>query len=413
MKIIIAVFLAIPLILTGRLHAQVSGCTDSLAANFNPAATINDGSCIYNSTSIAPVSSYTLSSQIAETSGLVIWNNNLWTHNDNSDTHLYCLDTLNGNILQTVLLENIVNTDWEEISQDTEFLYIGDFGNNLNGNRIDLKILRIAKTSVIEGNPEIDTINFHYADQLDFTPTGANSTDFDCEAMIVSADSIYLFTKQWVSRETAVYSLPKIPGEYAAAHLATYDIDGLITGATFLEPQRLVVLSGYSGLLSPFTWLLYDFNGHDFFGGNKRKINISLSFHQVEAVSTSDGLKIYMTNENFIQPPIINNPQQLHIFDFSPFLSGYLNNLMMNVEVAGGQREVFIYPNPSAGFVSLRVADSLADEEFQLLNAGGRALAKGHLIGHEVIIDLSSFRSGIYLLKIGKGFGNTIKLIRR
>jgi len=84
--------------------------------------------------------------------------------------------------------------------QDKDYLYVGDFGNNLNGNRTDLKILRIRKNSVLVNPLKIDTINFSYSNQTNFTPTGTNNTDFDCEAFIVASDSIYLFTKQWISK---------------------------------------------------------------------------------------------------------------------------------------------------------------------------------------------------------------------
>ncbi len=413
MKVHFVVLIFGLLLLTTRLSGQVSGCTDSLALNFNPAATVNDGSCIYESASISPEASYTLSSELSETSGLVLWNNLLWTHNDDSDTKLYCLDTLNGSILQTVTLTDVVNTDWEELSQDEQYIYVGDFGNNLNGNRTDLKILKISKTSILAGNAVIDTISFSYSDQVDFSPTGANNTDFDCEAMIVSTDSIYLFTKQWVSKETKVYSLPKATGIHVAFPVAANDVNGLITGATYIEQMKLVILSGYSSLLSPFVWLLYDFDGHRFFSGNKRRVGISLPFHQVEAIATANGNKVYMTNENFVQPPIINSPQALHIFDFSPFLSGYLNNLLMNITTTPGQLEVFIYPNPATEFVSLRVADSLAGMDFSVLDAFGRSQAKGQLNGNKALIDLSGIRGGIYLLRIGKSYGNSLKLIIR
>jgi hypothetical protein len=407
--------LLFPLFLLQVLPAesQVTGCTDSLAINYNPAATVNDGSCAYDQASIAPLSSIELSSQISETSGLTFWNNLLWTHNDNTDTKLYGLDTVNGNIIQTYLLNNITNTDWEEISEDNDYLYIGDFGNNYNGNRTDLKILRVSKASLLSNNPLIDTIGFSYSDQINFSLTGANNTDFDCEAMIVSTDSIYLFTKQWVSKGTSVYSLPKTPGMYIAEHISGYDVEGLVTGATYLEEQRLVILCGYSVLLSPFTWLLYDFPDHRFFSGNKRKISVSLPFHQTEAVYTANGLKVYVTNEAFIQFPFINNPQQLHIFDFAPFLAGYLNNQTLTIDLIHGQKDVFIFPNPATTFVFLKVADSLKDQEFRIINSSGSIIEYGRMTGNAVTIDVSRLRSGIYLIKIGNDNRNTLRLIRR
>jgi len=95
-----------------------------------------------------------------ETSGLILWNKRLWTHNDSEDLNIYALDTINGNILQSVQLTGTVNKDWEEISHDKDYIYIGDFGNNSGGNRTDLKILKISKNSISAGQPVIETINF-------------------------------------------------------------------------------------------------------------------------------------------------------------------------------------------------------------------------------------------------------------
>lgn len=173
--------------------------------------------------------------------------------------------------------------------------------------------------------PQIDTIAFHYANQTDFTRSKSNTTDFDCEAFIVSKDSIYLFTKQWTSKKTALYALPKQPGTYTAQFKSELDTNGLITGATYLEEKKLIALCGYSKQLKPFLYLLYDFKDNDFFSGNKRKITLALPYHQVEGITTKNGLQYYITNEHFRLKPIINTPQQLHQLDLNPFLQLYMD----------------------------------------------------------------------------------------
>lgn len=302
--------------------AQLSGCTDALAKNYNPAAIVNDGSCVYENAKIAPVFSIILSDTLHETSGLVYFDNQLWTHNDDTDLNIYALDTI-GKITNRYPLKGLMNTDWEEISQDSAYFYIGNFGNNVHGTRNDLQILRIEKMSLKANNPQIDTIAFSYSNQVDFTRNKANTADFDCEAFIVSKDSIYLFTKQWASKKTALYSLPKLPGTYTAQFKSDLDLNGLITGATYLEEKKLIVLCGYSKKLKPFLYLLYDFKNNNFFSGNKRKINLALPYHQVEGITTKNGLDYYISNEHFRLKPIINTPQQLHQLDLSSFLQLY------------------------------------------------------------------------------------------
>ena len=306
------------------VHSQISGCTDPLSKNYNAKATINDGSCLYETFKIKPKYSKKLSDSIKETSGLVAFDTLLWTHNDDHDKTIYGLDSL-GKIHKKIIPDKVTNQDWEEISQDSSHLYIGDFGNNYSGNRNNLQILKIEKKSFLEGNPIIETISFTYANQENLIAQKPNSTNFDCEAFIVSKDSIYLFTKQWSASKTDIYVLPKQSGNYTAKFKATLDTKGLVTGATYLESKKLVALCGYSKRGRSFLYLLYDFKDHDFLSGNKRRIDIQLSFHQIEGIATKDGLHYYLTNESLVRKPVINTPQQIHYFDLSSILNSYLD----------------------------------------------------------------------------------------
>ncbi len=299
-------------------YSQISGCTDSLAENFTPNATMNDGSCLYAFAKIKPESTQKLSDSLIETSGLIAFDNLLWTHNDNHDTTIYCLD-LNGKIKKKIKLENVVNTDWEEISQDSSYLYVGDFGNNYSGNRTDLHILRIEKKSFLLNKPVIDTISFSYSNQTDFSNQKSNTTNFDCEAFIVSKDSIYLFTKQWSENESGVYILPKFPGSYVAQFKETLNVQGLVTGAT-LTPNNEIVFCGYTKNFQTFLYLVYDLKNFDFAIANQRRINFSLTYHQIEGITTLNGKQFFISNESYIKKPIINNPQQIHTFDLSSYL---------------------------------------------------------------------------------------------
>lgn len=306
------------LILTSS-YGQISGCTDALAKNFNPNATNNDGSCVYASVKVKTKTSVKLEDSLMETSGLMAFDNLLWTHNDDHENTIYGLDS-NGKIQKKVKLEKVKNNDWEEISQDSSYIYIGDFGNNFQGNRKNLHFLRIEKKSFLSNKPLIDTISFSYSNQTDFGIQKENSTDFDCESFVVSKDSIYLFAKQWSQKKTSIYVLPKIPGKYSAKLKETLDVSGLITGATLLASGKGIVLCGYSGMLQPFLYLLYDYKNNDFLAGNKRKIKLSLPFHQVEGIESLDGKLFYLTNESLIRKPILKIPQQIHTVDLSAYL---------------------------------------------------------------------------------------------
>ncbi|CAN1571503.1 hypothetical protein MCETHM1_03251 [Flavobacteriaceae bacterium] len=300
-------------------YAQILGCTDRLAKNFDPKATDNNGNCEYASAKVKAIFTEKLSDSITETSGLIAFDGLLWTQNDDHDTTLHGLDK-KGKIQKKITLQGVKNNDWEEISQDSLYLYIGDFGNNYKGNRQDLQILRIDKKSVLENVSIIDTIVFSYENQTDFNIQKANTTDFDCEAFVVLQDSIYLFTKQWTSEKTSVYSLTKNPGKHIAQLKETLNVQGLVTGATTIPNKKSIVLCGYSKMLLPFVYLLFDYKNNDFSAGNKRKIKIKLPFHQVEGIATEDGKIFYLTKEATVKKPFVNTPHQIHSIDLSMFL---------------------------------------------------------------------------------------------
>jgi hypothetical protein len=271
---------------------------------------------------IKPEYSIKLSDSIKETSGLIAFDNLLWTHNDDHDKTIYGLDSL-GKIRKKIILTQTINQDWEEIAQDSLHLYIGDFGNNYSGNRTDLHILKIDKKSFLSQNPIIEKIAFRYSDQTDFAVQKPNNTNFDCEAFIVSKDSIFLFTKQWKSSKSAIYALPNQTGNQIAQLKDTFDTKGLVTGAVYLGDKKTIVLCGYSKIGKPFLYLLNNFKDNNFLSGNKRRIDLKLPFHQVEGIATKDGIHYFITNESLVRKPILNTPQQIHYLDLSPILGSH------------------------------------------------------------------------------------------
>jgi hypothetical protein len=299
--------------------AQISGCTDAKARNYNPKAVINDGSCTYFSTKIKPFFSVEISATIHESSGLLFWKNRLWTMNDDSDTNLYSFDTAGTNLKRHIVAK-VINTEWEGLTQDSLHIYIGDFGNNASGNRKDLHILKVEKKTFFHDKMVIDTLFFSFENQTNFESQKANTTNFDCEALLATRDSLYLLTKEWTSKQTRLYVLPKTPGTHQAKFKATLNTKGLISGGIIVEDKKTVVLCGYSKKLQPFLYLLYGYSKNNFFSGNKRKVKLALPFHQIEGIATKDGLHFYLTNESFQKKPFISVKQALHHVDLSAYL---------------------------------------------------------------------------------------------
>ena len=243
-----------------------------------------------DSEALPPLQSFPLHEDLHESSGLVYWDGSLWTHNDSRDNTLYRVDPASGKISGKVILAGEENTDWEDMAQDRDHIYIADVGNN-SGSRKDLHILRIAKNSLGKGKPDIDRISFTYEGQEDFT-SRPQLTDFDCEAMLVQRGEIFLFTKEWITAGTSVYTLPASPGHHVARKVASYQVDGLITGADVSADGSRIILCGYTALIQPFLYILEDPSG-----GSLQRIPLNLPYHQVEGIAIKSANEVFLTNE--------------------------------------------------------------------------------------------------------------------
>lgn len=243
-----------------------------------------------NTTSMFPVEESlpvltVLPSRVDESSGLSFFNDQIWTQNDSGDgPKLYQVSLSEPKLLRTIKVEHADAEDWEDLTQDDEYLYIGDFGNN-KGNRKDLaiyKVLRASLESPDTASVTAEKIFFNYPDQAAFN-NKAYQHNFDCEAMVSLGDSLYLFSKNHQDQQCRLYSLPKTPGTYAAVLKAEMNTKGLITAADLDEETGVLALLGYNVYQKwgawhnkPFVWLLTDFEGADFFSGRSRRIDIGI-----------------------------------------------------------------------------------------------------------------------------------------
>jgi len=379
--------LFIALLLCGfQIHAQ-SGCTDPAATNYSPAALSNDGSCLYAVTHYDMIYRAKFGTGIDESSGVIYTDGKLWTHNDSGNPNdIFAVDTNTGAILQTVIVDNYPNVDWEDISADSNYIYVSDCGNN-NGTRQDLKILKIAKSDI--GNAALvhvnaQAINLSYTDQTSFV--SSKTHNFDCEALIAVNDSLYIFTKDRGDYRTRVYKMPKTPGTYALSPYTSFYAGGLITGADYNPFTKEVVLIGYlSGHMNSFLWFLNDFKEDSFFSGNKRRIEISNGQEwQTEGVC-------YFPNGRFL----ISNELTNSIA--ASFYVGYRS--FQNPSAVGNQPTLAfkgLYPNPVKN--TLFIPWTQQDACYTIYNANGQVIRRGTLHNGNNLLDLSSLLPGDYFI---------------
>jgi len=234
-----------------------------------------------------------------ETSGLFFWDGDLFTFNDSGGkSMLYVLDTMGGEIKKRIPVSYAINRDWEAATIDNGKLFIGDFGNN-SSQRKDLTIYIANLNKLDEKVTVVDSIRFSYPDQTNFEKQKRNH-DFDCEAMVVFNDTVYLYSKGWLDGITKIRTIPAVPGEYTAKEINRFEAGGLITDATYDAEKKMLVLIGYNietPVMQPFLWLFNTSHPGRIKASRGTKIILEPAYSQIEGVSFFPQGRLVVTAE--------------------------------------------------------------------------------------------------------------------
>ena len=151
-------------------------------------------------------SSYPISIELSEISGIETRSRGtFFTINDSGDDPVVYIMTSDGVIFHEIFISGAKNVDWEDLSFDGEFLYIGDIGNNRN-QRKDLIIYLVQINDLLEYyiDGELkhnlpDTIKAQsyaltYPDQMGFPPTDKRM-NFDSEALTYADGKLLIMSK--------------------------------------------------------------------------------------------------------------------------------------------------------------------------------------------------------------------------
>ncbi len=337
------------------------------------------------------------SPNLDETSGLLFYNNKLFTFNDSGgQAEIYEINSTNGTIVRTVTINNATNVDWEDISQDATHIYIGDIGNN-NGNRTNLKIYKILKSDFDDTDniATAETIAYSYANQTTFNSL-PNNYNWDAEGLISFGDKLLIFTKNWVNNMVNVYSVPKTNGNHSAQLVSTYNTNGLITGADISFNEDVIYLTGYSSSQAPFMYTIHNISASnlDIFSGNvsPKITNIVPLGNQVEAISlfeiTPSKHRLFISNEKytFTSGPIsMTFPAKLWTIEVNAdtFLS--LEDIANNHFV--------LYPNPCEKAINT----SVIIDEITIYDNFGKMIFQDQNVNK---ISLENLVPGVYFAQI-------------
>lgn len=228
-----------------------------------------------------------MDANVLESSGLAhAPDSTFWTHPDGANPAILYNITKQGKLLDTIPLPQLRNADWEDLAEDGEHLYIGDFGNNANS-RKDLRIYKInSQNYTLTG-----TIDFALEDQDAFPPTEDN-LHFDLEAFFYHQDSLYLFTKsRGRQKKLKLYTLPATPGKYTARLQEQIPVKAMATAADISPTGEQFAVLGYGKL-----YLFEVQNGNINLGGKHYCIPLGRT-GQAEAILYTSPHELLLTNE--------------------------------------------------------------------------------------------------------------------
>ena len=177
--------------------------------------------------------------------------------------------------------------------------------------------------------------------------------------------------------------MPSESGSYEAELRGSMNVQGLITGADISE-DGVVGLIGYNFSGVNIAWLCFDYQGTDFFSGNKRKISLGLALDnsQTEAITFREGGYGYISSEQFAS---------LDAKLLSFHSEQWTNGMVTSLNEINKKTPFDIFPNPFSENINIIPAFSSGGlevgEEFEisLFDIHGKLIKSGNHSGGGVL----------------------------
>ena len=229
--------------------------------------------------------------------------------------------------------------------------------------------------------------------------------------MIVKGEKVFLFSKNWENSETKLYEFSKYPGNYTAQLIDNFNVEGLITGADINIQENEVTLIGYKNQIwIPFVYLLFDYDGDNFFAGNKRRIDMPYIIG-----SQTEGLCYYSGKKTFISAEKTQTtPQRVYKLN-----TGQWTNISPSCieHIASNDIDFKIIPNPVSGKKFKIEVNDLPENDFsfEIFDSIGRKIyiknysfkKKKHSIN--IKFKTKEFSKGIYFIRLYSGNNYSVK----
>lgn len=241
--------------------------------------------------------SFFLDNKLKEISGLeCIGDSILLAHNDGGNVPAIYVLNLRGEIIKECLIYNAKNTDWEDITKDTNGnIYIADIGNNEN-KRKKVRILKISLNEILlKDSTSAEIFPFSYPEQTEY-PALPAARYFDAESLVYQNDSLWIFTKCRTTPfdgKCFVYAIPaqNLPlGNWKKT-------SEIIPGTKSWTKDSFTAATSYNELFLCLTYnrlIYYSKHGETLLKTKSKRFN---KYKQRESIAVTSTGTIYIANE--------------------------------------------------------------------------------------------------------------------
>ena len=131
---------------------------------------------------------------------------------------------------------------------------------------------------------------------------------------------------------------------------------------------------------------------------NEVESNGFVTFHVEQVPNLVPGTEIENAAAIYFDfnSPIITNTTTHRIYE------GFVNVLAVN-DLSGVNHQIFIYPNPTSNFLTIK-GEEILSQGFEVYDQLGRVVLNGKLNGLSTEVDLQGLSNGIYILQIDGNF---------
>ena len=241
---------------------------------------------------------------------------------------------------------------------------------------------------------------------------------YDANGFLVNtlAQSFYAISPSWINFSQTIYT-NNPNGTVNQSVMQTWDGVSAWTNSrrsTYTYNPSGKTLTDLTEVWLGSAWLNNNLETNTYDGSNYLINSLNQTWDLLLSAWKDNSQSICTNNPDGTPHQIINQA-------WNPITPGWNNEerITYTYNLPTGSRDtpdminVIVYPNPAGSIITIRTADISPVSKFTVTDQNGRLVLTGLLTGETTTINISSFKNGMYFLKIEGSFQKTLKILKK